>query len=264
MVISMRFATRSFTLVELVVVIAVILILLGLVLPAASAIWQHSQVLNVDKRVINILRMARTRSLMLKHSSYGILVHIDPSFGSPLITYIRSKTTPDPTLGETFQDWQDVCDRYEVDTEVDFNQEFLARVGFSPLGIIEWEIADILNEDYRAGKQRNFFAIVFRRGQREMSSPIIIYDEDADDDGFGDQLSLSVGDVVGEFGGKLNDVLIDADDKLLELDLGWDIAIYDRELFKLLAPTQGFDVPFTSLMITETDIVRQTHNTIGG
>ena len=223
---------RSFTLVEMVVVISIVLILLALVLPAITTMWNQTHVQNAHQRVSNLLKTARTRSKSFHNIMYGVLFYVDPITNHEVAVFIDGLMYP-IELDET---WPDVYDRFTVDTKNQYSFPMADVVRISSLDSLEWEDADLLNNDYRSGKQRNFFAIIFQRGGRGRPRDYILYDEDKDDDGLGDALGLPVVDTIGDHGGALRDIVSDSNDERKIIPTDWGFSIYDENVFKELSP----------------------------
>lgn len=238
---------KSFTLVEMVVVIAVIIIISTLIFPAITTMWRDAQVKNSHHKIAGLLRTARARSLSLHHMSYGVLFYVDPTYNHQVAVCIDALAYP---ITED-ERWPDVIDRFRVDTKNPYLFTMDDFVRIAPFSVaLGWENDDLLNDDYRAGKQRNFFAIIFRRGERVYSCPYILYDVDEDDDGFGDTLRLPVGDTIGEFGGPMRDIVLDNDGERRNLPTEWGFLIYDEGIFKELRPNNLNLVPYYTFCLT--------------
>ncbi len=241
MKVSKSHPRKSFTLVEMVVVIAIIIILSTLVLPAFVTMWNDAQVRGSYHKIENLLRVARARSLSLHHIAYGVLFYVDPIYNHQVAVYIDALTypiAPDEV-------WPDVINRFRVDTESIYLFVMDDFVRMAPFSVaFGWENEDLLNDDYRSGKQRNFFAIIFQRGRRALLDPFILYDEDENKDGLGDTLKLVVGDSVGEFGGPMRDIVIDNNDERRVLPTDWGFLIYNEDTFQEMRPDYLNLVPY--------------------
>lgn len=227
---------RSFTLIEIVVVISIILVISGLVLPAITSMWNQTHIDNAHQIVSKLLQVAKVRSESFEHIAYGLLFYTDPKDGREVIVSITALTYPN-TKDEK---WASVCDRFTIDTSTRYSYPMEGFVRIAPFELLEWGDIDLLNDDYRTGKQRNFFAIIFERGKRIRPGRYILYDEDADVDGLGDTLGLVVGDVDGEFGGPLRDIVLDSDGDRLVIPTDWGFLIYDANVFKELRNNLNF------------------------
>lgn len=218
----------SFTLVEMVVVVGIILVLLAITLPAISTMLNHAHVVNADQLVSNILKVAAQRSRMIQYSSYGVFFYID-EWNHQVACFIKRRGYPDNVKGER---WPDVIDRFMIDVGAGkwcSNMKDFVRI--SPLGILEWTDEQIVSENYRAGKHRNMFVVAFQRGTR-CSFPVSVEDKDEDEDGLGDLTSLPVNDVVRGVRGTVEDMLVDVDDQMLKFDVKWGVLIYDENLYQ--------------------------------
>ncbi len=147
--------------------------------------------------------------------------------------------------------WPDVIDRFVIDTKNTYLFPMGYYVRIAPFSVaVGWENDDLLNDDYRAGKQRNFFAVIFQQGERAHPFPFILYDADGDDDGLGDTLRLPVGDTVGEYGGPLRDIVLDNNGERRELPTDWGFLIYDENIFKEMRPDNLNLVPYYAFYLT--------------
>jgi len=238
---------KSFTLIELVVVISVILIILALALPAVNTMWQQTHVKNANHQISNLLKVARARSEDICNIAYGVLFYVDPDTNQEVAVFIDALTYPIAD-DETYPD---VCHRYRVDTTAGqyiFSMKNFVRI--APYKSINWTSDELLNRDYQSGKQRNFFAIIFARGFRTQVKPFLLYDPDGDDDGLGDITSLPVGDTVGEFGGVMRDIVEDAAEERLMIETDWGFRIYDENVFKELSPDNINLVPYLNYYLS--------------
>ncbi|MHA2279467.1 MAG: pilus assembly FimT family protein [Promethearchaeota archaeon] len=234
---------RSFTLIEMMVVVSVIIIILALVLPAISTMWEQTHVKNAHHQIENLLKVARARSLDISNIAYGVLFYIHPADNREVAVFIDALTYP---IAKD-EVWLDVCDRYQVDTKRYFMED---NVRVAAHRMLEWENEDLLNADYRTGKQKNFFAIVFARGRRSQIRPFILYDVDNNDDELGDITGLAVGDTIGEHGGVLRDILIDENAERREISTDWGFVIYDENVFREMSPDYLHLVPYLPYYLT--------------
>lgn len=223
---------RAFTLVEMIVVIGIIIIILALALPAASKIWRQSHVRNANQQIANLLKTAKRRSTDFTHIGYGLFFYVDPSSGRQVVAFVKGKIVPNFLADEK---WEDLINRFEIDTK---NTPYLHplddAVRLSPFNLTSWESEDVINPDYRSGKHRNFFGIIFQWGENGQVKPFILYDQD--EDGFGAITHLAVGDVEGKWGTQLTDMLIDENDELLRIGTDWGFLTYDEVAFQDMHP----------------------------
>lgn len=230
-----RCMRQAFTLIEMMISIAVIVILLSIALPAVSRMWDQAALDNAYKKISNILRVARTRSETIQTPVYGVLFYIDSYSNRQQAVYLsplRQPISPD-------ESHRDVCDRFEVDPDRVFTIEDVARV--APLEALDWEDELTRNNDYRAGRHRNFFVIMFEKGQRALQRAYILYDHDGDGDELGDMLGLPVMDLIGPSGGPLRDIVVDVEDAPIILPVSWGFVIYDENV---LNSPDSFDTPY--------------------
>ena len=222
---------KSFTLIEMVLVIGIMVIIMTIAIPAFSTMRAQNDVKNANLVISNLIKLARARSTNVEYIAYGVLFYIDPD-GHQIATFINA--LPYPIADDEV--WPDVINRYIIDG-TNYKVTVLGNsVRVAPEQLLEWEPEDLFNFDYRTGKQRNFFAIIFYRGVRMRPDPFILYDPDKDDDDFGDITGLPVSDTFGTFGGALRDIVSDESNKRREITTDWGFLIYDENLFQQFGP----------------------------
>lgn len=236
---------KSFTLIEMVAVIGIIVIIMAVALPAFSTILAENNVKNASQLVSSLLEIAHARSLHIRHIAYGVLFYVDPSSHQQVSVFIDA--LPYPIAEDEI--WPDVINRFIIDTE-DRSVIMGDRVRIAPKEILIWEDEDLFNFDYQTGKQRNLFAIIFARGKRFQIRPFILYDSDGDNDGLGDITKLPVSDTFGENGGVLKDIVSDDKDKRREITTDWGFVVYDEILFQEFSLNYLDLVPFLSYYLT--------------
>lgn len=191
----------AFTLVEMVVVIAVILILVGISLPAMSTLWEGRKVSEAENTIRGVLTTTRARALQAGGVESGLFFFVDTD-GVQRVVSIEQQP------GEDVSDivvWQNVfaitgdrdyslpapfrvVPRYAVDEE-SFGEPFVA---FSPAELADNDVLKVVGQS--AQRHRNFFTIVFSgEGQMNIRRDVLIQDLDQDMDGIGDVTGLQVG-----------------------------------------------------------------------
>ncbi|MCH7994957.1 MAG: prepilin-type N-terminal cleavage/methylation domain-containing protein [Planctomycetes bacterium] len=195
----------GFTLVEMIVVMAIVLVLAGLVLPAASSMWEQRKLASAHTIIQGMLQTARSRAMRAGAVESGLFFYVD-SFGVQRVVTIQQDAahSGDIAWENVFRITQDrlytlpapmrAVPRYVVDINradpLIFSEEELARNygDFENLGA----------ETNNAQRHRNFFTMVFSsEGQLLVRRDVLILDEDRDGKGVkpvrGDISGMKVG-----------------------------------------------------------------------
>ena len=178
----------GFPLVEMLVVMAIVLVLAGLVLPAASSMWEQRKLASAHTIIQGMLQTARSRAMRAGAVESGLFFYVD-SFGVQRVVTIQQDAvhSGDIAWENVFRITQDrlytlpapmrAVPRYVVDIDraepLVFSEEELARNygQFENLG------EDINN----AQRHRNFFTMVFSsEGQLLVRRDVLILDQDND------------------------------------------------------------------------------------
>ncbi len=218
---------HAFTLIELTIASAVIVALLSLILPSASALWRLMQLQSSQDRLRHILKVARIESLSLRHSAYGVLFFLD-QFNQQSLTYIRWSGIPEPQGPIT---WPDIANRFDVDTAAPPPETLPRPWRVVPSAGLDRPAIELGNNHYRYGWHRNVFAIVFRHGRRTPYSPLIVRDHDVNADGLGDITNLPVSNVDRGQGVLLKNIVTNAQQQPIPFATEWGIWLYDDQTF---------------------------------
>ena len=188
---------RGFSLAELVVVLAIVLVLLGVVLPASRTLWDRRKLSQAENTVQGLLMTARANALRAGGVETGLLFYINDR-GEQHIVAIECSENSEPRWQDVFRTVEGrsrslpppmrVVPRYVVEdggaSERIFTAEELANNSF-----------DHLSQTFdQAQRHRNFFSMVYSsKGELRVRRDVLIQDDDADHDGFGDLTGLQVG-----------------------------------------------------------------------
>ena len=192
---------RGFTLIEMVVVMGIVLVLAGLVLPAASSMWEERKLSSAHTIIQGMLQTARSRAMRAGGVETGLFFYLD-SDGVQRIASIQqdAANSGDIAWENVFRVTRDrlyslpppmrAVPRYVVDTNrakpLIFSEEELARKyrDFENLG----------ESTNNAQRHRNFFTMVFSsEGQLLVRRDVLILDEDEDRD----KKNTARGDITG-------------------------------------------------------------------
>lgn len=180
---------RGFTLVELVVVMAIVLVLAGLVLPGVSSMWEERKISSSRTIIQGMLQTARARAMRAGAVESGLFFYLD-SGGVQRVASIEQDETHSGEIA-----WENVfritrdrlyslpapmraVPRYVVDSNpavkhLVFDEDELAREyrDFETLGA----------KTDNAQRHRNFFTMVFSsEGQLRVRRDVLILDMDND------------------------------------------------------------------------------------
>lgn len=220
---------ESFTLVELVIVVSIIVVLVSIAILAINKMWQQAQIQNVNLRLTRMIHVAReqSKSFNLPMKAYGLFFYIDPQTNNQAVSFIKTKGVPGVT-----ESYPDVISRFEIDQQAaNHTFRFKSFLGVSPISILDWENEEVINDDYANGRHRNFFAVVFSNGNIwTLTDSIFIYDEDKNEDGIGDKMGFKIKNLLGDFG-ELNNVMYNDNEELLKFSVTNGILVYDSNAF---------------------------------
>ncbi len=196
-----RRTRRAFTLIEMVVVISIILVILGMALPAASSLWNDRKSSEAINTIQGLLMNARVKALDSDGVETGFFAIVDEQGLQRFIPLRQNRKM----LGQPA--WEDV---FEVTDEPD--QTLLAPMRVVPRYVVnnplspDFAPVDAFNDDElandnvltavgdQAQRHRNFFTMIFSTdGNLIVGRDVLIKDNDEDADGFGDRTQLPVG-----------------------------------------------------------------------
>ena len=92
---AIRHSRQAFTLVEMVVVVAVVLVLVGLVLPAATTMWNQRRISEAQNTVQGLLRSARAKAFQGERGDVGLFFYLDDAGQQQVVTIARNPFDPD-------------------------------------------------------------------------------------------------------------------------------------------------------------------------
>ncbi|MGB2986244.1 MAG: prepilin-type N-terminal cleavage/methylation domain-containing protein, partial [Phycisphaerae bacterium] len=206
---------RGFTLIEMTVVIAIILIILGLVLPAATTLWNERKAAEAENTMQGLLMTSRARAMRAEGIEAGLLAFVDDKGVQRLVSIAKASPSEDDLAGLTpsqrvalqrafderiFEITDDrdhalpapmrVVPRYVVN-EPDNNSPYTT---FEPYELANEYFDDPPDEADEAQRHRNYFTMIYSTdGRLLVGRDALIRDEDDDEDQVGDRAGLRVG-----------------------------------------------------------------------
>jgi len=192
----------GFTLIEMVVVVAIILVILGLVLPAASTLWGQRKTAQAVNAIQGLLMTSRAKAMRADGVETGFLAFVDGEGNQHLVTIEQHRDNlHDPA-------WQNV---FVITGQPD--QMLPTPIRAVPRYVViepgqgqqEWEVfrgEELANNDFadppdgtdQVQRHRNFFTLVFSTdGQLIQNRDVLIQDADAEGNRVGDRTGLHVG-----------------------------------------------------------------------
>ncbi|MFH1111166.1 MAG: hypothetical protein V1790_18510 [Planctomycetota bacterium] len=209
--------TSAFTLVEMVIVVAVILLIVGIVLPAASTMWKERRIAEAQDTISGMLMTTRARAMQNDFGDSGLFFYVDEAGVQRIVSIIQdAKKAADPATREA---WANV---FNVTTERSYALPVPMRVvpryvvedpndrkwtGVDPAKVraATFSPQELENNDFtislppdrdQAQRHRNFFSMIYSSsGQLRVRRDVLIRDLDADPDKSpgGDVTGLTVG-----------------------------------------------------------------------
>ncbi len=203
---------RGFTLVEMVVVVAIVLIVLGFVLPAASTLWEERKTSQAVNTIQGLLMTTRARAMQADGVETGFLAFVDHE-GVQRLLPIEQVQPPTALSPLDRVAWENVfVIRDERDHVLPVPIRIVPRyvvedLSLNPLAETFELFSDteLANDDFstlpagtddQAQRHRNFFTIVYSTdGQLLVNRDVLIQDVNSDPDknDLGDRTGLPVG-----------------------------------------------------------------------
>jgi prepilin-type N-terminal cleavage/methylation domain-containing protein len=211
-----RRAAAGFTLVEMVVVTAVILVVLGILLPAASTLWEQRKQADAENTLQGQFMLARARALEARGGQTGLFFFLTDDGVQHIVALEQvvgvsepGDVAPTPSPGLVSRFFEDVfrvtdakeqtlpapmrvVPRYVVDADARgarhdartfSNEELLNNLFDNP------PAATGVGQ-----RHRNYFSLVFSPdGLVTAGRDVLIMDRDRNEDGLGDRTGLPVG-----------------------------------------------------------------------
>ncbi len=258
--------SRAFTLVEMVIVVAVVMLLLAIVLPAGSMLWRERRIAEAQNTISGMLMTARAKAMENDFGDSGLFFYVDDAGVQRVVSIAQDASKAADPL--TRIAWANV---FNVTTERSYALPVPMRVvprytvedtrsnpTATPYDIFGEDGVELENNDFsvlpagadQAQRHRNFFTIIYSSdGQLRVRRDVLIRDADVDFDENpgGDMTGLSVKDVVNNYYGRDNvkiplpinpggtgediDLVSDSTDTAIDFPSVDGLLVYDESLF---------------------------------
>jgi len=218
-------AIRGFTLVEMVIVVAVILLILGIVLPAASTLWKERRIAEAQNTISGLLMTTRARAMQDNFGDSGLFFYVDEAGVQRIVAITQdAKKAADPTTRDAWANVFNVTSernytlpapmrvvpRYVVCENKDGRSTCDENRASAPQSYELFSAEELANNDFstlpagadQAQRHRNFFTLVYSSdGQLRVRRDVLIRDIDADSDENpgGDITGLQVADAITNY-----------------------------------------------------------------
>ena len=210
---AVRRPRRGFTLVEMIVVVAIITVVIGIALPAVSQLWKERKVSDTINSIKGALTGARAAALEGRQGQTGLFFFLDAEGVQRVARIHQVRAEPGSPMSEQLayadvfvvedgRQWTipppyRVAPRYAVEPD---QTGSLAYTAFSDAELANENFASPPDEINAAQRHRNFFTLVFStEGHVVVGRDVLIMDGDplALDPGEGDADENNIGDRTG-------------------------------------------------------------------
>lgn len=186
---------RAFTLVEMVIVVAVVLLIIGIVLPAASTLWKERRIAEAQNTISGMLMTTRAKAMQNNFGDSGLFFYLDEA-GVQRIAAINqdAKTAANP---DTLKAWADVFNilperTYALPVPMRVVPRYAVEDDATSPGAQSFQlfnVEELANNDFntlpggadQAQRHRNFFTMIYSSdGQLRVRRDVLIRDVDSD------------------------------------------------------------------------------------
>jgi prepilin-type N-terminal cleavage/methylation domain-containing protein len=198
-----RCRRAAFTLVEMIVVVAIILVVLGITLPALTSLWDERKLAEAQNVVQGLLMTTHARAMQ---DEAGLFFFVDDT-GMQRIVPLERVEPED--LGEASVLADQLIQVFEITPGRDYALPVPMRAvpryvvdeedsereweGFDAVELANNSFANPPNEANVAQTHRNYFAMLYSGGELVDLRDVLIQDADENQDGIGDITGLRVG-----------------------------------------------------------------------
>ena len=175
----------GFTIIEMIIVMAIVLVLAGLVLPGVNSMWAERRIADTQTLVQGMLQTSRSRAMRAGGTESGLFFFLDDS-GTQRIVSIEKDTTHSGEVA-----WESVFlvngkRQYKLPRPMRVVPRYVVDTGTNPLLVFGDE--EIVNEQFatlgsnvdNAQRHRNFFTMLFTsEGQLVVRRDILLWDVDS-------------------------------------------------------------------------------------
>ena len=188
----------GFTLVEMVVVIAVILVLLGIVLPAGTTLWNDQKNASAENTIAGVLKTIRAKAVQGDRGEMGLFFFLDDKGVQRIVMIAQDPNDESRPASPSVADWRN---------DTDWNRVYSAIPGqtftlLAPLRVVPRYVVDsavtnpsapgpllfsdeeLFNDDLlspagtdEAQRHRNFFTMIYSTdGELQVGRNVLIRD----------------------------------------------------------------------------------------
>lgn len=207
-----RQSAIAFTMVELIVVVAIIALLLAIVIPPVNSMWEQRKISTAENNLRGALSVARRRAITPGQGESGLLFVVDEK-GTQRIFHIQQQAVRDAEQYNATVGALIAQDRFVILPD-DRESTLPPPMRVVPRSAVEhqdgpnapytYDDDELTNNvfpvpatvTYDEGQRhRNFFTMVFSTDGRLLKARnVLIVDEDKDADGTGDRTGFGVGE----------------------------------------------------------------------
>ena len=188
----------GFTIVEMVVVIAVILVLLGIVLPAGTTMWNSQKKASAENTIAGVLKTVRAKAIQGDRGEMGLFFFLDDEGVQKIVMIAQDPNDESQAALAPINSWRNDTDWNRVYTTISGQSyTLLAPLRVTPRYVVEnattspnapstslFSPQELANDDLlspgivdEAQRHRNFFSMIYSTdGQLQVGRDVLIRD----------------------------------------------------------------------------------------
>jgi len=199
----------------MIVVVAIVLVILGLILPAASTLWNERKTAQAVNAVQGLLMTSRAKAMEADGVESGFLAFVDEEGAHHCVSITQASPSKEELANLNPLECAKLRRAYAIVFEITDDRD---QVLPKPMRVVPQYVVDVpttadsdpdtfsglelANNDFQippddvdeVQRHRNFFTMVFSTdGHLLVNCDVLIQDEDQNGDGIGDRTGLRVG-----------------------------------------------------------------------